>query len=108
MKSFIVALVALLGAAANLIWGSDSTISVVASVIIGAVPSAIYIVETFITKIKLADANNDGKITITELSAAIRWAFEDCGGDIQAVTEAIDNVVTIADEATRIAAENKT
>lgn len=95
MRAFIIALCSMLLAGANLLWGSDSNISTIGSIVVGVVPSIIYIVQAFAVKIKAADTNKDGKVTIDEIAAAIKYALADCTDEIKAVGAAVETVVGV-------------
>jgi hypothetical protein len=63
--------------AANLIWGNDTTASTIASAIIVVAPSVSYIISKFVLRIRMADIDADGKISLEELIFAIKEAVDD-------------------------------
>lgn len=78
---------------ANIIWGSDTTASSIASAVLFAAPSVAYIVSKFALRIKLADVNNDGKISLQELAIALNTAASETSDDAQDVVNAFWNVI---------------
>ena len=71
-------------AAVNLIYGSNNTASSIASAIIAIIPASIS--STRSSRIVYADSNSDGKISVEELVAAIKIAFEDSDKELKTVS----------------------
>ena len=80
-------------AVVNIVWGNDSTAASVSSSIMFAVPAAAYIVSKFILRIKMADVNKDGEISLQELAAALNLAASETSDEAKDVIDAIENVI---------------
>ena len=93
-------------AAVNLIYGSDNTASSIASAIIAIIPASIYIYQKFKLRIVYADSNSDGKISVEELVAAIKIAFEDSDKELKTVSDAIGTIVDIISKNTSVSTSN--
>ena len=79
----------------NLIWGNDNNVSTIASAIIAIIPASIYIYQKFKLRIVFADSNNDGKISVEELAAAIKIAFEESNTELQTASDAIETIIDV-------------
>ena len=87
-------------AGVNIIWGDDSVASSVSSAIMFALPAASYIISKFMLRIKMADVNQDGEISLQELAAALSLAASETSDEAKEVIEAIGSViVTLANQA---------
>ena len=93
-------------AAVNLIYGSNNTASSIASAIIAIIPASIYIYQKFKLRIVYADSNNDEKISVEELIAAIKIAFEDSDKELKTVSDAIGTIVDIISKNTSVSTSN--
>ena len=80
-------------AAVNIVWGTDSTAASISSAIMFAIPASSYIISKFVLRIKMADTNNDGQISLQELAAALSIAASETTDDAQAVMNAIESVL---------------
>lgn len=78
---------------ANIIWGADTAASSISSAILFAAPSVAYIVSKFALRIKLADVNNDGKISLPELAAALNLAASETSDEAKDVQDAFWNII---------------
>ena len=78
---------------ANIVWGADSTASSISSAILFAVPAASYIVSKFALRIKMADINADGQISLQELATALSVAASETTDETKEVIEIIGNVM---------------
>ena len=86
-------------AGANIIWGADSTAASISSAIMFSAPAAVYIVSKFALRIKMADVNNDGQISLQELAAALNTAASETSDEAKEVIDAIGSViVTLASQ----------
>lgn len=84
---------------ANIVWGNDSTASSVSSAIMFSFPAVAYIVSKFYLRIKMADANKDGEISLQELAAALDLAARETSDEAKEVVEAFRNVInTLANQ----------
>jgi hypothetical protein len=84
---------------ANILWGADDTAASVSSAILFAVPAASYIVSKFALRIKMADMNNDGTISLQELAAALNLAASETSDEAKEVIDAVGSViVTLANQ----------
>jgi hypothetical protein len=84
---------------ANILWGADDTAASVSSAILFAVPAASYIVSKFALRIKMADMNNDGAISLQELAAALNLAASETSDEAKEVIDAVGSViVTLANQ----------
>ncbi|MFA5655110.1 MAG: EF-hand domain-containing protein [Dysgonamonadaceae bacterium] len=86
----------------NLIWGNDNNVSTIASAIIAIIPASIYIYQKFKLRIVFADSNNDGKISVEELAAAIKIAFEESNTELQTASDAIETIIDVISTDTNI------
>lgn len=86
----------------NLIWGNDNNVSTIASAIIAIVPASIYIYQKFKLRIVFADSNNDGKVSVEELAAAIKIAFEESNTELQTASDAIETIIDVISTDTNI------
>lgn len=83
----------------TLIWGDQSVAMYAATTLMAVVPSAVYIYSKFKLRISLADVNNDGKIDLHELAAALKQAATETSAESQEVLDAVcDVVVAIAEQ----------
>lgn len=80
-------------AVVNIVWGDDSTAASISSSIMFAVPAAAYIVSKFVLRIKMADVNGDGEISLQELAAALNIAASETSDEAKDVVDAIGNVL---------------
>ena len=80
-------------AAVNIVWGTDSTAASISSAIMFAIPASSYIISKFVLRIKMADTNNDGQISLQELAAALSIAASETTDDAQAVINAVESVL---------------
>lgn len=80
-------------AGVNIIWGSDTTASSISSAILFAAPAASYIVSKFVLRIKLADVNKDGEISLQELAAALNLAVNETSDEAKEVIDAVNNII---------------
>ena len=78
---------------ANLAWGEDTTAASISSAILFAAPSVAYIVGKFMLRIKLADTNKDGQISLQELAIALNIAANETSDEAQEVINAMGNVI---------------
>jgi len=78
---------------ANIVWGNDTTASSVSSAIMFSAPAVAYIVSKFYLRIKMADANKDGEISLQELAAALNLAARETSDEAQEVIDAINSVL---------------
>lgn len=84
---------------ANILWGADDTAASVSSAILFAVPAASYIVSKFALRIKMADMNNDGTISLQELAAALNLAASETSDEAKEVIDAVGSVIiTLANQ----------
>lgn len=81
-------------AAVNIIWGADTTASSISSAILFAAPAASYIVSKFVLRIKMADVNGDGSISLQELAEALNLAANETSDEVQKVVDAFENVMS--------------
>ena len=86
----------------NLIWGNDNNVSTIASAIIAIIPASIYIYQKFKLRIVFADSNNDGKVSVEELAAAIKIAFEESNTELQTASDAIETIIDVISTDTNI------
>ena len=93
--AFIIAMI-------NLIWGNDNNVSTIASAIIAIIPASIYIYQKFKLRIVFADSNSDGKISVEELAAAIKIAFEESNTELQTASDAIESIIDVISTDTNI------
>lgn len=93
-------------AAVNLIWGSNNTTSTIASAIIAIIPASIYIYQKFKLRIATADSNSDGKISVEELAAAIKIAFEDSNAELKTASDAIGTIVDTLSKNANVSTSN--
>jgi len=93
-------------AAVNLIYGNNNTASSIASAIIAIIPASIYIYQKFKLRIVYADSNSDGKISVEELVAAIKIAFEDSDKELKTVSDAIGTIVDAISKNTSVSTSN--
>lgn len=80
-------------AGANIIWGADTTASSISSAILFSAPSVAYIVSKFILRIKMADVNSDGSISLEELAVALSAAANETSDEAQKVIDAFGDVI---------------
>lgn len=86
-------------AVVNIIWGDDSVAASISSSIMFALPAAAYIVSKFVLRIKMADMNGDGQISLEELAAALNLAASETSDEAKEVIDAVGNViVTLANQ----------
>lgn len=78
---------------ANIVWGADTTASSVSSAIMFSAPAVAYIVSKFYLRIKMADANKDGEISLQELAAALTLAARETSDEAQEVVNAFRDVI---------------
>lgn len=78
---------------ANIVWGSDDTAASISSAILFAVPAASYIISKFALRIKMADINADGQISLQELATALSLAASETTDETKEVIEIIGNVM---------------
>lgn len=81
-------------AAVNIIWGNDTTASSISSAILFAAPAASYIISKFVLRIKMADVNGDGTISLQELANALSIAANETSDDAQKVVDAFESIIT--------------
>lgn len=80
-------------AGANIIWGNDSTAASVSSAIMFVIPAAAYITSKFALRIKMADTNKDGEISLQELAAALNLAASETSDEAKEVIKAVDSII---------------
>ncbi|MFA5433207.1 MAG: hypothetical protein WC319_10150, partial [Candidatus Paceibacterota bacterium] len=92
--------------AVNLIYGNNNTASSIASAFIAIIPASIYIYQKFKLRIASADSNSDGKISVEELAAAIKIAFEDSNAELKTASDAIGTIVDVISKNTSVSTSN--
>lgn len=80
-------------AVVNIIWGDDSVASSISSAILFALPAAAYIVSKFVLRIKMADVNGDGQISLQELAAALNLAASETSDEAKEVIDAVSLII---------------
>jgi hypothetical protein len=96
-------------AGVNIIWGTDNTASSISSAILFAAPAASYIVSKFILRIKLADVNKDGEISLQELATALKLVVNETSDEAQEVIDAFGNIIdTLAKDEGALASHGET
>lgn len=78
---------------ANIVWGADSTASSISSAVMFSFPAVAYIVGKFYLRIKMADANKDGEISLQELAAALTLAARETSDEAKEVVDAFRDVI---------------
>lgn len=78
---------------ANIVWGADSTATSASSAVMFSAPAVAYIVGKFYLRIKMADANKDGTISLQELAAALTIAARETSNEAQEVVGAFKDVM---------------
>lgn len=78
---------------ANIVWGDDSSAASVSSAVMFSFPAVTYIVSKFYLRIKMADANKDGKISLQELAAALSLAATETSDEAKEVVDAFGDVI---------------
>lgn len=78
---------------ANLIWGADTTASSISSAILFAAPAVTYIAGKYCLRIKMADIDADGKISLQELAIALSIAANETSEEAQQVIDAFGDVL---------------
>ena len=78
---------------ANIAWGADTTASSISSAIMFSAPAVAYIVSKFCLRIKMADANKDGEISLQELAAALNLAARETSDEAKEVVDAFGDVI---------------
>ena len=87
-------------AVVNIIWGDDSVASSISSAVLFAIPAAAYIVSKFVLRIKMADVNGDGEISLQELAAALNLAASETSDEAKEVIDAVKIIIeTLTKEA---------
>ena len=96
-------------AGVNIVWGADTTASSISSAILFAAPAASYIVSKFILRIKLADVNKDGEISLQELAAALNLAVNETSDEAKEVIDAVSDIIeTLAKDEDALASHGET
>ena len=81
-------------AAVNIVWGDDNTAASISSAIMFALPAASYIASKFALRIKMADVNKDGEISLQELAAALSLAASETSDEAKEVINAVESVLS--------------
>jgi hypothetical protein len=85
-------------AAVNIVWGNDSTASSISSAILFAAPAASYIISKFVLRIKMADINGDGTISLQELADALNLAANETSNEAQKVVDAFQSIIVTLED----------
>ena len=80
-------------AIANIVWGEDSAANSISSAIMFAIPAASYIVSKFILRMKLADVNNDGEISVQEFANVLNSVINETSKEGQEVIDAFGKII---------------
>lgn len=84
---------------ANILWGNDSTASSISGAVMFSFPAVAYIVGKFYLRIKMADANKDGTISLQELAAALDLAARETSDEAKEVVNAFGDIInTLANQ----------
>ena len=78
---------------ANIIWGADSTATSISSAVMFSAPAVAYIISKFYLRIKLADVNNDGKVSLQELVAALSAASVETEDEVKDVVDILKPII---------------
>lgn len=77
----------------NIVWGEDTVATSVSSAVMFAAPAVAYIVSKFYLRIKMADTNKDGKVSLYELVTALSIAAKETGSETKEVIDVFSKVV---------------
>ena len=86
---------------AQMMGADGNAVSTIAGAIIVVVPSTAYIISKFCLRIKAADINQDGKVSMTEFANALAAAMKDTQTQADTVKDSIGDIMdalTDADE----------
>lgn len=95
----------------NIVWSDDNVATSVSSAVMFSAPAVAYIVGKFYLRIKLADTNNDGKVSLHELATALSTAAKETSNETKEVIDVFSSVIEAltneAEDATALVDQDK-